>query len=127
MNDRRPQLDDYNWVSQQYHDWNRRERSTTNPLTPRERIAYLVVDYWIRLDMGGYDGLLDDGGIETVAALRSVNLMVQAHALQQALSNPTESARERALSELAYSNPGTFPELLNNAVAAFLREGERND
>ena len=121
-----PELADYFAVSKLYDDWNppiaiRLER----PLSQEERVGYLVVDYWIRLHMGAYDGLLDDDPSATVAALRSVKLDVQAQALENALSRRNRSDQEEALSEIADSLPGSFDVLANNAVAAFLRESKQ--
>jgi len=126
MADADPALADYFAVSELYQDWNRRSLSTTNPLSPHERVAYLVVDYWIRLHMGDYDGLIYDEKRETVAALRAVNLDIQAKALEHALSRSTEGAREQAISEIAHSMPRSIEVLMNNAVAAYLRKVQQS-
>jgi hypothetical protein len=117
-----PALADYFAVSELYQDWNRRSLSATNPLSPHERVAYLVVDYWIGLHMGDYDGLIYDEKQETVAALRAVSLDIQAKALEHAPNHSTERAQEQAISEIAHSMPTSLEVLMNNAVAAYLRK-----
>ena len=121
MDEPDPGRADYVAVSRLYGDWNPRQRSKENPLTPDERVGYLVVDYWIRLHMGAYDGIIYDEQREIVSALRTVNLEVQAQALEHALKYPSEWQREQAVSEIARSLPGSFDVLLHNAVAAYLR------
>jgi hypothetical protein len=112
-------LADFNMVSDLYGDWADRRNTTDAPLSAEERIGLLVVDFGIRHDMGGWDGLIEDldEAAETADALRAVNLPELADAVRKANAVADWHGREKAFCAIEIDDI----DLLYVAVARYLR------
>ncbi|MGE0742743.1 MAG: hypothetical protein AB7O98_15495 [Hyphomonadaceae bacterium] len=108
----------YYAVTDLYSDWSRRLQT----LSAKERIGYLAIDYWIRLEMHAFDGLIQGNWREVVAALNAVNLFAQAAALERAMARATWDAKEEALLAIANANADGDDAIYHRAVFSFMSD-----
>jgi hypothetical protein len=108
----------YYAVTDLYSDWSQRLQT----LSAKERIGYLAVDYWIRLEMHAFDGLIQGNWREVVAALNAVNLFAPAAALERAMAKATLDAKEVALVDIANASADADDAIYHRAVFSFMSD-----
>jgi len=106
----------YYAVTDLYSEWSQRPES----LSAKERIGYLAIDYWIRLEMHAFDGLIQGNWREVVAALNAVNLFAPATALERAMAKATWDDNENALLAIADANADGDDAIYHRAVFSFM-------
>ncbi len=113
-----PDNADYQAVADLYDGWSQRSISGQPPLSPTERIGFLVVTFGVRHDMVSWDSF-EGELLETVDALRAVDLGKWADLLQSASEAGSWAAQIKALQAI-HLDENEF-EFLHVAVARLLR------
>ena len=103
------------------------------PLSDRQRTAYFVLDFRVRLETGGFDGIMHDPA-SFIDAMERVGLIAHASKLKHAtrygpdLLDLDDDAREdceRLLSEISHAHNEGDQGIFDRAVFAFWKASEQ--